>query len=153
MTLDRCPSERSFTCVVDVLHSFKCVVEVLREVCASVVDIPAFCNVRCGLQVWSEVCRESVVDVQLSCRSVMFHQVDCGSVVAVLWTSNYRFTCVVEVRVFLHVHHRSVTSFQVCRGSVGHSGLRRDCRPDTKMVDRRLPGEGNSNSHGARPIY
>ena len=27
-----------------------------------------------------------------------------------------------------------------------------DCFPPEK-VDRRLPGKGNSNSHGARPVY
>ena len=39
----------------------------------------------------------------------------------------------------------------------GRDGLRmerpRGVSPSSRKVDIRLPGKGNSNSHGARPVY
>ena len=33
------------------------------------------------------------------------------------------------------------------------SALVHEVPPPTRKVDRRLPGKGNSSSHGARPVY
>jgi len=53
---------------------------------------------------------------------------------------------VFQVRSLVKYHFSSINLLALCTSQVFHPPLAR-------KVDIRLPGKGNSNSHGTRPVY